>query len=141
MQKKRGPAADALGAAALAHRRDVDGLRAIAVLAILAFHLNVAGVGGGFVGVDVFFVISGYVILRGILPDLESGRFSLADFFIRRMRRLLPALTVVLALTLAAGLVVLSPDELQELAGSVLATQAFGANFFFHDRMVGYFDD
>jgi peptidoglycan/LPS O-acetylase OafA/YrhL len=126
------------GAAALAHRHDVDGLRAVAVLAILAFHLDVAGFRGGFVGVDIFFVISGYVILRSILPDLENGRFSLADFFIRRLRRIVPALTVVLALTLAAGLVILTPDELGELAGSALATIAFGANFFFHDR-TGYF--
>jgi peptidoglycan/LPS O-acetylase OafA/YrhL len=117
-----------------AYREDVDGLRAVAVLAILAFHLDLAGFSGGFVGVDVFFVISGYVILRSILPDLESGRFSLADFFIRRLRRILPALIVVLAATLAAGYFMLSPVELEELAGSALATLAFGANFFFHDR-------
>jgi peptidoglycan/LPS O-acetylase OafA/YrhL len=125
-------------AAPLAHRNDVDGLRAVAVLAILAFHLGITGFSGGFVGVDIFFVISGYVILRSILPDLESGRFSLGDFFVRRMRRILPALMVVLAATLAAGFVILSPAELEELAGSALATLAFGANLFFHDR-TGYF--
>ena len=124
--------------ALLAHRDDVDGLRAIAVLAILAFHLGLAGFTGGFVGVDIFFVISGYVILRSILPDLESGRFSIAGFFIRRLRRILPALTVVLAATLAAGFLILSPAELNELSGSALATMVFGANFFFHDR-TGYF--
>jgi peptidoglycan/LPS O-acetylase OafA/YrhL len=134
MLKLKVAVADAFGAATSAHRRDVDGLRAVAVLAILAFHLDLAGFDGGFVGVDIFFVISGYVILRSILPDLESGRFSLADFFIRRMRRILPALMVVLAVTLAAGFVILSPAELEELAGSTLATVAFGANFFFHDR-------
>ncbi|HEX6000916.1 MAG TPA: acyltransferase family protein [Hyphomicrobiaceae bacterium] len=120
------------------HRHDVDGLRAVAVLAILAFHLNLAGFEGGFVGVDIFFVISGYVILRSILPDLEHGRFSLADFFIRRMRRLLPALMVVLLLTMAAGLLILSPAELQELSGSALSTLGFCANLFFNDR-TGYF--
>ena len=81
MQKLAGLAGGRLDTSAVAaHRHDVDGLRAVAVLAILAFHLDVAGFGGGFVGVDVFFVISGYVILRSILPDLERGRFSLADF-------------------------------------------------------------
>src|SRR5262245_29831814 len=122
----------------LAHRDEVDGLRAVAVLAILAFHLDVTGFTGGFVGVDVFFVISGYVILRSILPDLEASRFSLADFFIRRIRRILPALMVVLAVTLAVGFALLSVTELVELASSALATLAFGANFFFHDR-TGYF--
>jgi peptidoglycan/LPS O-acetylase OafA/YrhL len=134
MLKLKVAVADAFGAATPAHRHDVDGLRAVAVLAILAFHLDLAGFDGGFVGVDIFFVISGYVILRSILPDLESGRFSLADFLIRRMRRIIPALMVVLAVTLAAGFVLLSPVELEELAGSTLATLAFGANFFFHDR-------
>lgn len=122
----------------LAHRDDVDGLRAIAVLVIFAFHLNLTGFAGGFVGVDIFFVISGYVILRSILPDLESGSFALRDFFIRRMRRILPALTVVVAAVVAAGSVILSPAELKELAESALATLAFGANFYFHDR-TGYF--
>ena len=138
MQKVAASAVGARRGASLAHRDDVDGLRAIAVLAILAFHLGIAGFTGGFVGVDIFFVISGYVIIRSILPDLESGRFSIADFFIRRLRRILPALTVVLAATLAAGFLILSPAELSELAGSALATMAFGANFFFHDR-TGYF--
>jgi len=122
----------------LVRRDDVDGLRAIAVLAILAFHLELTGFTGGFVGVDIFFVISGYVILRGVLPNLERGRFSLTDFYIRRARRLLPALTVVLTATLAAGAVILSPAELTKLAQSALATMVFGANFYFHDQ-AGYF--
>jgi peptidoglycan/LPS O-acetylase OafA/YrhL len=122
----------------LVRRDDVDGLRAIAVLAILAFHLELAGFTGGFVGVDIFFVISGYVILRGILPDLQRGSFSLVDFYVRRARRLLPALTVVLTATLIAGAVILSPAELTKLAHSALATMVFGANFYFHDQ-AGYF--
>ena len=138
MQKIAAGVASMRGGASLAHRNDVDGLRAIAALAILAFHLDLAGFTGGFVGVDIFFVISGYVILRSILPDLESGRFSITHFFIRRMRRILPALTVVLVATLAAGVLILSPAELNELAESALATMAVGANFFFHDR-TGYF--
>ena len=138
MHKAAVDAARMRGAAPLTHRYEVDGLRAVAVLSILAFHLDLTGFSGGFVGVDVFFVISGYVILRGILPDLEAGRFSIAEFLVRRMRRILPALTVVLAAALTAGFVFLSPDELSELAGSSLSTMAFGANFFFHDR-TGYF--
>ena len=138
MQKVAAGTAGLHGRATPTHRDDIDGLRAIAVLAILAFHLGLAGSTGGFVGVDIFFVISGYVILRSILPDVESGRFSIADFFIRRMRRILPALTLVLAATLLAGFLILSPAELNELAASALATMAFGANFFFHDR-TGYF--
>jgi peptidoglycan/LPS O-acetylase OafA/YrhL len=138
MQRFAAGAAGLRNAEALVHRDDVDGLRAIAVLAILGFHLNLAGFSGGFVGVDVFFVISGYVILRSILPAIDANRFSLADFFIRRARRILPALTVVLAATMAVGFVILSPAELAELAESAVATTAFAANFYFHDR-TGYF--
>jgi peptidoglycan/LPS O-acetylase OafA/YrhL len=121
-----------------AYKPEVDGLRAVAVLSIFAFHLQVAGFSGGFVGVDIFFVISGFVITRGILRDLESGTFSLRAFYARRTRRILPALIATLVATLAAGFVLLSPAELQELAESALATLAFAANLFFHDR-TGYF--
>ncbi len=127
-----------LGTRKLGHRADVDGLRAIAVLAILAFHLDLAGFQGGFVGVDIFFVISGFVIVRGALRDLAEGSFSPREFYIRRIRRIVPALTVVLISVLAVGSVVLSPGELKEVADSALATLVFGANFFFHDR-AGYF--
>jgi peptidoglycan/LPS O-acetylase OafA/YrhL len=119
-------------------RSEVDGLRAVAVLAIFAFHLELPGVGGGFVGVDIFFVISGYVITMGIMRELDSGGFSLQHFYLRRLRRIMPALLVVLLCVMAAGHVILSPSEYKELADSALATLAFSANFFFHDR-VGYF--
>ncbi len=117
-----------------AYRADVDGLRAVAVLTILGFHLNVPGFGAGFLGVDIFFVISGYVITRGILREREAGRFSLRQFYVRRARRILPPLALVLAATLAGGIAILSPDELRELTASALSTLAFAANFFFHDR-------
>jgi peptidoglycan/LPS O-acetylase OafA/YrhL len=119
---------------ALQFRPEVDGLRAIAALVIFAFHLDLPGFGGGFVGVDIFFAISGYVIIRGILKELEDGTFSLADFYTRRLRRIMPALIVVLLATLAVGYVILSPREYKELSDSALATIVFGANFFFHDR-------
>lgn len=118
----------------LSYRGDVDGLRAIAVLAIVGFHLHVTGFAAGFVGVDIFFVISGYVITRGLLRDFAVGRFSLKQFYVRRARRILPALAVVLAVTMLAGVVLLAPEELEELSASALATLVFGANFFFHDR-------
>lgn len=122
------------------HRPDVDGLRAVAVLAIIGFHLDIAGFNAGFVGVDIFFVISGYVITRGMLGDLAKGRFSLVEFYVRRARRILPALVAVLMTTLLVGIALLAPDELTELSASAFATLAFGANFFFHDR-TGYFAD
>ena len=67
-----------------AHRYDVDGLRAVAVLAILAFHLGLAGFPAGFIGVDIFFVISGFVITRGLLVEIERGKFSVKQFYVRR---------------------------------------------------------
>ncbi len=117
-----------------AHRHDVDGLRAVAVLVILAFHLGLAGFPGGFVGVDIFFVISGFVITRGLLSDLERGQFSLVQFYARRARRILPALVAVLLVSLVAGTVILSPDELREFSESAIASLFSVANFFFHDR-------
>jgi peptidoglycan/LPS O-acetylase OafA/YrhL len=116
------------------YRADVDGLRAVAVLAVLAFHLKLPWTEGGFVGVDIFFVISGFVIYRGILQRLDQGDFSLGDFYRRRARRILPALFTVLVATLIAGLFILAPREMEELAESALASLFFGANFFFHDR-------
>ena len=79
------------------YRRDIDGLRAIAVLPVILFHAGFTIFPGGFVGVDVFFVISGYLITRLILADLDGGHFSLMHFYERRARRILPALFVMLA--------------------------------------------
>ncbi len=78
------------------YRREIDGLRALAVAAVILFHAGVAPFGGGFVGVDIFFVISGYLITALILAERAAGRFSLAGFYARRARRILPALIVVL---------------------------------------------
>ena len=123
-----------------AYRPDVDGLRALAVLAIFAFHLGLAGSPGGFVGVDVFFVISGFVITRGVLLELDQQRFSLQAFYLRRARRILPALIVTLLGTLCVGSIILSPSETREFAGSALASLVSAANVFFHDR-TNYFAD
>ena len=117
-----------------AHRHDVDGLRAVAVLVILAFHLGLAGFPGGFVGVDIFFVISGFVITRGLLVEIERGNFSVKQFYVRRARRLMPALVVTLLLSLVAGSLILSPAELREFSESALASLFSLANFFFYER-------
>jgi peptidoglycan/LPS O-acetylase OafA/YrhL len=113
------------------YRPDVDGLRAVAVLSVVAFHLGVRGISGGFVGVDVFFVISGFLITGIITRELGEGRFSLLEFYRRRARRILPALFAMLAVTSVATLFVLFRPELATFRNSLLATTAFGSNIYF----------
>ncbi len=109
------------------YRRDVDGLRAVAVLSVVFCHANL-GLPGGFVGVDVFFVISGYLITSLILKDLHRGTFSLADFWERRVRRILPALLVVTVATLVAGWFLLMPDGFASLGKSVVGLALLVSN-------------
>ncbi|MDX2308697.1 MAG: acyltransferase family protein [Hyphomicrobium sp.] len=117
----------------------VDGLRAVAVLAVLLFHFEVNGFAGGFLGVDVFFVISGYVITRSIAKELSEGTFSLKGFYVRRIARLMPANLAMLAATLVCGYFVLSPDELERLGRvAILAAMSLSNFFFWMDA--GYFD-
>ncbi|HAP11734.1 MAG TPA: acyltransferase [Afipia sp.] len=104
------------------YRPDVDGLRCIAVLGVIFCHLKFSALPGGFVGVDVFFVISGYLISRNILNDLQDGRFSLLTFYDRRIRRIFPALFVTIAASFAVGLVLSSPEQLRVLAGDVVSS-------------------
>ena len=106
----------------LAYRADVDGLRGIAILAVVAFHAFPSWVSGGFVGVDVFFVISGFLITGIIADGLERQKFSFAHFYARRVRRLFPALAVVLAACLVVGWFELLPPELALLSGVVALT-------------------
>ncbi len=121
----------------MTYRPEIDGLRAVSVLGVVLFHARF-GLTGGYVGVDVFFVISGYLITGLILKELATGEFSLANFWERRVRRILPALTVALAAVLALGLVVLLPRDLISLAMSSLAQLALVANVYFW-RDTGYF--
>lgn len=123
------------------HRPDIDGLRALAVIPVVLYHAGMPGLPGGFIGVDVFFVISGFLITSILLRDLEdpARRFSLADFYVRRIRRILPALIAVLAATGLLALVILLPRDLDDLARSSVATALFASNIFFH-RQAGYFD-
>jgi peptidoglycan/LPS O-acetylase OafA/YrhL len=104
------------------YRKEIDGLRAWAVLPVLAFHAGVPGFGGGFVGVDVFFVISGYLITGILLRDMNNGQFSIAHFLERRARRIIPALYLICVVCLLAGYGLLMPDGFENLAQSTVAT-------------------
>jgi peptidoglycan/LPS O-acetylase OafA/YrhL len=120
------------------YREDIDWLRAIAVLSVVAFHFE-AGVYGGFVGVDIFFVISGYLITGIIQSELKDGSFSFARFYERRVRRLLPALYAMVALTALPSFHYLLTSERAEFFRSVAAVVTFTSNFFFWFQ-TGYFD-
>ncbi len=124
---------------ALNYRPDIDGLRAIAVLLVVFFHAGVPGISGGFVGVDIFFVISGFLITGIIYREHEAGSFSFADFYSRRIRRICPALFALLALCALAGLFLLVPEDLRSLGRSTAAAVLFYANWHFFTQ-VGYFD-
>ena len=121
------------------YRADIDGLRALAILSVVGYHGFPQMVRGGFTGVDVFFVISGYLISGLILGDLERGRFSFRRFYARRFRRIFPALIVVLGASLLYGAVALAPDEFRELGKQAAAAAAFGSNILQWTE-AGYFD-
>ncbi len=113
------------------HRSEIDGLRAVAVLPVVLFHAYPKWLPGGFVGVDVFFVISGYLITSIISSDLQTNTFSVLKFYERRIRRLFPALFTAMAVTFLAGAAILMPEDLNRLAESAVAAALFSANFFF----------
>ncbi len=121
------------------YRTDIDGLRALAVMAVIIFHTFPKVLPGGFVGVDIFFVISGYLITQIILSDLSNGEFSAASFYARRVRRIFPALIVVLIAAFALGWHYLLPAELMSLGKNILASALFSANLMLLSE-VGYFD-
>jgi peptidoglycan/LPS O-acetylase OafA/YrhL len=122
------------------YRADIDGLRAIAVAAVVLFHAFPELCPGGFIGVDVFFVISGYLISRLIFENLELGSFTLAGFYLRRIRRIFPALAVTLAAVLATGTIVLLNDEYQQLGKHIAAASSFVVNLALWEES-GYFDN
>jgi peptidoglycan/LPS O-acetylase OafA/YrhL len=119
------------------YRSEIDGLRALSILAVLAFHADL-GMPGGFLGVDIFFVISGYLITALIEREMAGGSFSLIGFYRRRILRVLPALLLVLVATCIAGSLVLLPGELRSLSSSAAAAAAFSSNVFFW-RETAYF--
>jgi peptidoglycan/LPS O-acetylase OafA/YrhL len=113
------------------YRPDIDGLRAIAILSVVLYHAGLSWLTGGFTGVDIFFVISGYLIGGHIYAELRAGAFSYREFYRRRAKRILPAFFAVLAFTLLAGLILLSPAEMTLLARSALAATLSASNFLF----------
>ncbi len=122
-------------------RPDVEGLRAIAVIAVVLFHMKVGGFEGGFVGVDVFFVLSGFLITQLLLRELEtSGSVSLHDFWARRARRLLPASCLVLVVTVIASRFMLAPSLLRDVGRDAIAAGLFVVNFVFANRLGDYFN-
>lgn len=125
------------GSSAANYRPDIDGLRAIAVLAVVFFHADV-GLNGGYVGVDIFFTISGYLITGILLKDLEQKQFSLVNFWERRARRILPALLCMVMVTVIVSGFHLLPLDYKELGQSVVAQSTLVSNYYFY-TVSGYF--
>jgi peptidoglycan/LPS O-acetylase OafA/YrhL len=122
----------------LSYRKEIDGLRAVAVISIVLFHAGFKAFEGGYVGVDIFFVISGFLITSIVVQDHRQGHFSFASFYIRRAGRLLPALFFVLIISMAFAWLWMLPGELTEFSKSLLSVLFFGSNFFFWNDS-GYF--
>jgi peptidoglycan/LPS O-acetylase OafA/YrhL len=129
----------ASGTSSLKYRADIDGLRAIAVLSVLAFHVELKRLSGGFVGVDVFFVISGYLISSIVFSEITESRFSVISFYERRIRRIFPALFGMLAVSTIFAIIYLLPGELVNYAKSMGAATASISNFYFWKHS-SYFD-
>ena len=124
---------------ATGHRRDIEGLRAIAVTLVVLFHLGVPGFDGGYVGVDVFFVVSGFLITSTLLSDTErNGRLSLTNFYARRARRLLPISAVVLVATAIASAIILEPGRMHDVGVDTVAAGLFSSNWVFAGRATDY---
>src|SRR5882672_6345659 len=121
------------------YRPDIDGLRAVAILPVILFHYSVPGFSGGFVGVDVFFVISGYLIASLIHSELREGRFSILNFYERRIRRIFPALFFLIAIVTVVGFFLLFPVVYRKYGETAVTTSLFVANFKFWGE-AGYFD-
>ncbi|MBC7488793.1 MAG: acyltransferase [Glaciimonas sp.] len=121
------------------YRSDIDGLRAIAISMVVAYHTFPEFIGGGFVGVDIFFVISGYLISSIIFNDLSNGIFSFRHFYARRIKRIFPALILVLAASFAIGWLTLLPLEFEQLGIHIISGAAFASNFILWSD-AGYFD-
>lgn len=122
------------------YRRDIDGLRAVAVVAVLLHHLSPSGLSGGYVGVDVFFVISGYLITGILRKEIESGTFRFTGFYERRARRIFPALFAMLGATMLSAHLLLLPSDLRAALRAALGTAAFLSNVvFWRDLQQGYF--
>ena len=120
------------------YRPEIDGLRAIAVIPVILFHAGFETFSGGLIGVDVFFVISGYLITSIILSEMDEGKFNLINFYVRRMRRILPALFFIMALCIPFAWMWLIPSDLKDFSQSLIAVPTFSSNILFW-REIGYF--
>src|SRR4051795_957701 len=123
----------------LAYRPEIDGMRAIAVLGVLLFHAGFSTFSGGYAGVDVFFVISGYLITRIIVGGIDAGRFSFIAFFINRVRRLFPALLVTVGISVIFGGLLFSPPAMKKLAEAAIVSVLGLSNIYFWSE-AGYWD-
>lgn len=121
------------------YRREIDGLRGLAVISVIFFHAGFQSFSGGFIGVDVFFVISGYLITSIIANEIESGSFSFSSFYERRVRRIIPALFFVIASCLPFAWFWLMPDDLKNFSQSLIGVTTFLSNIFFW-KTTDYFD-
>lgn len=121
------------------YRKEIDGLRALAIVPVILFHAGIPGFGGGFVGVDVFFVISGYLITSILLAEKQAGSFSIIQFYERRARRILPALFFVILTCLPFAWWLMTPHQLNEFSQSLVAVSLFASNFLFW-KQSDYFD-
>ena len=121
------------------YRPDIDGIRAIAVLSVIAFHAFPKRLTGGFIGVDIFFVISGFLITQIIINEIDAGKFKIRNFYSRRIRRIIPSLLVVLATTLILGWFLLLPQDYVQLGRVTAGATVFITNFVLWSQ-VGYFD-
>ena len=125
----------AAGSNAAAHakyRPDIDGLRAVAVLPVLFFHLGISLAPGGFVGVDIFFVISGYLITGLISAEMHEGTYSITKFYVRRARRIFPALFFMCAVTALLVLLFCLPSDAKRFSNALAAATLFGSNIYFY---------
>lgn len=123
----------------MTHLREIDGLRAVAVISVILFHAGIDWFGGGFVGVDIFFVISGFLITKIIVEEMQYGKFSLIDFYSRRIRRIVPAFYVMLILCIPAAWMFLLPSDVIRFSNSLIASVLFYSNIN-HYFESGYFD-
>ncbi|MCF1711116.1 acyltransferase [Tabrizicola sp. J26] len=122
----------------LSYRREIDGLRAIAVTSVILYHAGLAQVGGGYIGVDIFFVISGYLITTILVSEAEAGHVSIVRFYERRVRRILPALLTVILATLPFAWAWMLPEQLRDYGKSLVAVMVFASNILFW-RQSDYF--
>ena len=114
------------------YRKEIDGIRALAIISVILFHAGFSAFSGGFFGVDIFFVVSGYLITKVISEELENGTFSLLNFYERRIRRIIPALLFIMLCTLPFAWFIMMPQDLKEFSRSLISTPLFLSNFLFY---------